>query len=1149
MDNQKSTGINLLKNTDFLDVTEWQNAKVNEKDFQGMNSVTNIRTNWVEGMTRQQVTQYNENLPNVSTGAEYTASLWVYVDSSVPHNGTGSNNISLRTFKASDNTIYDYTIGYLHDIPMDEWVFISKTISLANDVIPRYGFLVSLAQNGLVKMAMPMFELGNIASGWALAPNEKNTKDEFRKTTNEIKQTIDSNSATITQITGKLDNLQFGSENYIINSSANQESPAMYDDKYGGGNRVSAGFYEDYMILTCTDSADAYYQLGLLTTNSLRGFKVDEPLTFSFELNTGISGVMSTLFQYINGQWVEHNLGVYQSGTWKRYEHTFSITKGATGWMLRFRFPRVAESKDSKMRVKNLLLEKGSVASPWHRSSYDLVTNTNFTKTTNEIKQTVEENTSTITKIRNDQGTMQKDISEIKQTSSELSTKVSNITKVQTDQGVVIADHESRIKQNAQEIGTKVSGSEMRDYVGGVGTTNLMINTQFVVKTIDKNGVVTSSVPSLNSWSKTGTGDIRAVDTRRIESDHTVYINSTGNTSDGEHGIYQFVPVKGGENLVTSLYTFTTNKAGVDRDATISVRFYNGNTVISSVGKSLTLTNNVWVRTELPFTVPANTTRILFVFSVRRNGEIWLGHPSVQTGKTASGYFPNPKDWVDYDDTIKKIADKVATEDFNKVTTSMQTEINQNKEQIDLRAKRTDVYTKKEADDEFADKAYVVDMEARIKINADNISQTVRKSEVISSINQSAETIQIQAQRINLVGYVTAQHIKGQVLEGVTLRTVADPSFGRYVEINKQNIRLFDSNRTARGYWGFFDRTDGGLQPTFVLGKDASAGYNLNGSLVCSQITPKNAAGGYDDWRSVAEIGIVASYNATNGTFYHAASIEFVRNGSHMYLSADGEIQLNSQSAITLRASGSRDILINSDNSVVINGSDKVELTSINGQNFYDARGEFQFSNPRYYNNPPILLRDDGANADLRLAQARLRSSHASGYTGFMQVKDRYGSNYAGLEAGFLRAKADGANTGNISADGSMYSKGFINTSSRRIKSNIRDLDFSALDKVMGLQVKKYNYKTEVAKLYEMRMNKEEGAAPYTTEDIKEDYGLIVEDTDKIFTDEDGKGINLYATLSMTVAALQESENKNQELRNRVDQLEALVMQLVEKGQ
>lgn len=50
--------------------------------------------------------------------------------------------------------------------------------------------------------------------------------------------------------------------------------------------------------------------------------------------------------------------------------------------------------------------------------------------------------------------------------------------------------------------------------------------------------------------------------------------------------------------------------------------------------------------------------------------------------------------------------------------------------------------------------------EASIKLNADNLSLTVKKGSIISAINQSAETIKISAGKINLDGYVTFSALK-----------------------------------------------------------------------------------------------------------------------------------------------------------------------------------------------------------------------------------------------------------------------------------------------------------------------------------------------------------------------------------------------------
>ncbi|MGG3641338.1 hypothetical protein ABES38_08145 [Bacillus gobiensis] len=50
--------------------------------------------------------------------------------------------------------------------------------------------------------------------------------------------------------------------------------------------------------------------------------------------------------------------------------------------------------------------------------------------------------------------------------------------------------------------------------------------------------------------------------------------------------------------------------------------------------------------------------------------------------------------------------------------------------------------------------------ESSITIHADQIQQRVEKNNVVSSINQTAEQVRIQAEKIALDGYVEAKHIK-----------------------------------------------------------------------------------------------------------------------------------------------------------------------------------------------------------------------------------------------------------------------------------------------------------------------------------------------------------------------------------------------------
>ncbi|MCQ6531281.1 tail fiber domain-containing protein, partial [Bacillus mycoides] len=78
---------------------------------------------------------------------------------------------------------------------------------------------------------------------------------------------------------------------------------------------------------------------------------------------------------------------------------------------------------------------------------------------------------------------------------------------------------------------------------------------------------------------------------------------------------------------------------------------------------------------------------------------------------------------------------------------------------------------------------------------------------------------------------------------------------------------------------------------------------------------------------------------------------------------------------------------------------------------------------------------------------------------GYIQVKTALGTYYQGV----------------IASDFKVSSK-------ETYKTNIRDIKFSALEKIMNWDIKQYNLKTDIPKLYEMRMNRKEGKPPVTTD-------------------------------------------------------------------
>ena len=215
----------------------------------------------------------------------------------------------------------------------------------------------------------------------------------------------------------------------------------------------------------------------------------------------------------------------------------------------------------------------------------------------------------------------------------------------------------------------------------------------------------------------------------------------------------------------------------------------------------------------------------------------------------------------------------------------------------------------------------------------------------------------------------------------------------------------------------------------------------------------------------------------------------------------------------------------------VLNANDYHVFYAGNG-NWYFRRGKaglYQTS---------LVVEDNSTDSDLRLPNIILRNSRAAGYTGIIQVKSPVTQNGWGSVQG-----------------------NFMSPSLREYKSNIRDVSFSALEKIRNVRVRQFNYKNAVNELYKMREEKDPNAAPLTKQDIKTYYGAIVDESDEAFIDESGKGIHLYSYASLTIKALQElEENQNAKIEemeskhneeitlmnNKIATLEELVQKLID---
>ncbi|WP_242291500.1 phage tail spike protein [Bacillus cereus group sp. BfR-BA-01356] len=475
-------------------------------------------------------------------------------------------------------------------------------------------------------------------------------------------------------------------------------------------------------------------------------------------------------------------------------------------------------------------------------------------------------------------------------------------------------------------------------------------------------------------------------------------------------------------------------------------------------------------------------------------------------------------------DLLDELANKLATEQFNQKMTLIDNRFTINEQGINAAAKKTEVYTIEQANGQFAKDSYVRDMETRLQLTEKGVSISVKENDVIAAFNMSKENITLNANRINLKGFITASHIKGQVLEGVTLKT----SGNRFVEINKQDMKIFDLDK-PRGYIGFMETNDGSIQPSLVLGSD-NIKYRGTGSFYIYQTMPR-INGVEQPSKAWAKLGISKGENAEGDNIW-SSYIQMLNDGGHMDMYAAGKLRFKCLNNIEIESEG------------WTSGAGSFSVTTTEPHSFNNNWGQFTF---RRKNSPNEIHIMNGANDhDLIMGRVTIRSSLVSGYNNGLQIKDSQGSGWRDIQLRTLYAEEDAIATQN------MWAKAFKTTSARNMKENIKDIPFSALDKIMSLAIKQYNFKDDMYDLYQMRVNKpEEKTEPYTTKEIETYYGMIADDTDDVFTDKEKRAINLYNTVSLFIAAFQQFyaeykllKEESAQSKRRIETLETDIAEL-----
>ncbi|MEK4410795.1 phage tail protein [Bacillus sp. FSL L8-0642] len=469
--------------------------------------------------------------------------------------------------------------------------------------------------------------------------------------------------------------------------------------------------------------------------------------------------------------------------------------------------------------------------------------------------------------------------------------------------------------------------------------------------------------------------------------------------------------------------------------------------------------------------------------------------------------IPALKNTVDKnrEEYLQQIADKVAKADYNKKTTEIDNRLKINEEGIGLSAKKTEVYTRVEADGKYATTAYVKTMESRIDIAERNINLSVKEGNVIAAINISKETIQLDAKRINLKGAVTAESIASKLLEGITIRAIDPNDKNKKAEMTAGGNIFSEWKTTPSSMNGQTARFETGLQGGVLYAKT----YGSDGKIRYEMET--EARGSYF---SVGNEN--ASYGAQGFTVRDNASGKYVTAGGNSPLYDNEpfiEVGWNQKSltaAVTAEGleikrdnyGGVRGTIRNLDQRMIM----EAKKWSENGLIVHNDYSSFKYGGKELME----IKASPWGETDIVLQYVTLRNG--SGMNGYLQVMNGPASSHWGVMASEFKI-----------------------ASKKAYKMGGKPLSFDPLEKIMQLEPKEYFLKADMEKLYEMRESRKDGESVPTLGDIQKRIGFYADDVPIEFTDTERNGINSYPLQTITVAALQKYVK---ETDNRLNQIE-----------
>lgn len=551
------------------------------------------------------------------------------------------------------------------------------------------------------------------------------TAEGTKKTISEVQQTTNNLKKTTTEITEKAGQ---------ISEKLESVEKKVNNDKAGGRNLLldSNTKYEKTDYLINPYSLTENFVAGEEYTFVIKG-SVPQGQQFGIWQNGGSNNVGYATSVYANGITYVTFKAVVTTG---ENERRLSL----------YNFP----SNTTKAVVEWVALYKGNKPQDWTPPPEEQVTTDEFTKKTTDIEKSVDSIKENITKVEQNQTGFDKRVTAVEKNADSISQSVGKVQEIQTQQGKMLNEATTTIGQHSEELKLAMKKKDVEDYVGGLGTVNELRDADFKL--------------GQKYWFwNSGNGAAGSVDTNlKYKGMNSFSITGTGHTQDRWWGLTsQFIECQVNEAFVASGYFNTDGETPIDSGgAFIAIEWWTADkkTCVKTARTNVKVVNNTWVRAICTDKAPANAAFVRWRYYVTRNGRLWCAAPMLQRGTIATEFWLHPKDQTDADKMLEDLANRVATEDYNKKVTELERSISANEKGVSIISGKQETFINETYN------AYVKKTESKLEVLDEGIIAQILKDGIVTAINMSPGKITINAAKLDInadtmVKWLTAKGI------------------------------------------------------------------------------------------------------------------------------------------------------------------------------------------------------------------------------------------------------------------------------------------------------------------------------------------------------------------------------------------------------